>query len=150
LLHRLVLFAFTLVTLFLVLRDGAWLADRALATAGHLLGHPGQRLVRKIADAIRATVSGTVAAAVVKGAVIGVAYVLTGVPHPLLFTVLTINRDGATSWCGAALRRCHPDRSAAPGGWLPVLPASAQRHCDWRNVIQPADQVPRDYHSSWC
>jgi hypothetical protein len=40
LLHRLVLFAFTLVTLFLVLRDGAWLADRALATAGHLLGHP--------------------------------------------------------------------------------------------------------------
>jgi predicted PurR-regulated permease PerM len=90
LLHRLALFAFTLVALFLVLRDGAWLADRALATAGHLLGHPGRRLVRKIADAIRATVSGTVAAAIVKGAVIGVAYVLTGVPHPLLFTVLTM------------------------------------------------------------
>src|ERR1700723_146388 len=90
LLHRLVLFAFTLVGLFLVLRDGAWLAGRALATAGHLLGHPGQRLVRKTADAIRATVSGTVAAAIVKGAAIGVAYVLTGVPHPLLFTVLTM------------------------------------------------------------
>jgi predicted PurR-regulated permease PerM len=90
LMHRLVLFAFTLVTLFLVLRDGAWLADRALATTGHLLGHHGQRLVRKIADAIRATVSGTVAAAIVKGAVIGIAYFLTGVPHPLLFTVLTM------------------------------------------------------------
>jgi predicted PurR-regulated permease PerM len=90
LLHRLVLFAFTLVALFLALRDGAWLADRALATAGHLLGHPGQRLVREIADAIRATVSGTVAAAIMKGAVIGAAYVLTGVPHPLLFTVLTM------------------------------------------------------------
>jgi predicted PurR-regulated permease PerM len=90
LLHRLVLFVFTLIALFLVLRDGAWLADRALATAGHLLGHPGQRLARKIADAIRATVSGTMAAAIVKGAVIGVAYVLTGVPHPLLFTVLTM------------------------------------------------------------
>src|SRR6202046_1486725 len=90
LLHRLVLFAFMLVTLFLVLRDGAWLADRTLATAGHLLGHPGQRLVRKIAGAIRATVSGTVAAAIVKGAVIGVAYVLTRVPHPLLFTMLTM------------------------------------------------------------
>jgi predicted PurR-regulated permease PerM len=35
-------------------------------------------------------VSGTVAAAIVKGAVIGVAYVLTGVPHPLLFTVFTM------------------------------------------------------------
>src|ERR1700726_2333913 len=90
LLHRLVLFAFTLVALFLVLRDGAWLADRALATAGHLLGRPGQRLVRKIAGAIRATVSGTVVAAIVKGAVIGVAYFLTGVPHPVLFTVLTM------------------------------------------------------------
>src|ERR1700689_606963 len=90
LLHRLVLFAFMLVTLFLVLRDGAWLADRALATAGHLLGHPGQLLVGKIAGAIRATVSGTVAAAIAKGAVIGVAYFLTGVPHTVLFTVLTM------------------------------------------------------------
>src|SRR6202047_2073975 len=90
LLHRLVLFVFTLVALFLVLRDGAWLAGRAMAPAGHLLGHPGQRLIRKITDAIRATVSGTVAAAIVKGAVIGVAYVLTGVPHPLLFTMLTM------------------------------------------------------------
>src|ERR1700724_1227939 len=89
-LHRLVLFLFTLIALFLVLRDGGWLADRALATAGHLLGHPGERLVIKIADAIRATVSGTVAAAIMKGAVIGVAYLLTGVPHPLLFTVLTM------------------------------------------------------------
>jgi predicted PurR-regulated permease PerM len=90
LLHRLVLFLITLVALFLVLRDGAYLADHARATAGRLLGDPGERLVRKIADAIRATVNGTVAAAIVKGAVIGVAYVLTGVPHPLLFTVLTM------------------------------------------------------------
>lgn len=90
LLHRLFLFLITLIALFLVLRDGAWLADRALATAGHLLGDPGERLMGKIAGAIRATVSGTVAAAIVKGAVIGLAYVLTGVPHPLLFTVVTM------------------------------------------------------------
>jgi predicted PurR-regulated permease PerM len=90
LLHRLFLLAMTLVSLFLILRDGAWLADRALATADRLLGNPGERLVRKIADAIRATVNGTVAAAIVKGAVVGIAYVLTGVPHPLLFAVLTM------------------------------------------------------------
>jgi predicted PurR-regulated permease PerM len=89
LLHRLFLFLITLIALFLVLRDGAWLADRALATAGRLLGNPGERLVSKIADAVRATVNGTVAAAIVKGVVIGIAYVLTGVPHPLLFAVLT-------------------------------------------------------------
>jgi predicted PurR-regulated permease PerM len=90
LLHRLFLFLITLIALFLVLRDGAWLAHHTLATAGRLLGSPGERLVRKIADAVRATVNGTVAASIVKGAVIGIAYVLTGVPHPLLFTVLTI------------------------------------------------------------
>src|ERR1700737_2271547 len=70
LLHRLFLFLITLVALFLVLRDGAWLADHALATAGRLLGNPGERLMIKIVDAIRATVNGTVAAAIVKGAVI--------------------------------------------------------------------------------
>jgi predicted PurR-regulated permease PerM len=78
-----------LVALFLVLRDGAWLADHALATAGHLLGYPGERLMGKIADAVRATVSGTVAASILKGAVIGAAYFVAGVPHPLLFSVLT-------------------------------------------------------------
>jgi predicted PurR-regulated permease PerM len=90
LLHRLFLFLITLVALFLVLRDGAWLADHALATVGRLLGDPGERLVSKIADAIRATVNGTVAAAILKGAIIGIGYVLSGVPHPLLFTVLTM------------------------------------------------------------
>src|ERR1700730_17975510 len=62
LLHRLLLFLMTLITLFLVLRAGVWLADQALATAARVLGDPGERLVSKIADAIRATVNGTVAA----------------------------------------------------------------------------------------
>jgi predicted PurR-regulated permease PerM len=89
LLHRLFLFAITLIALFLVLRDGAWLADRALITADQLLGDPGARLISRIADAIRATVNGTIAAAIVKGAAIGIAYVVMGVPHPLLFALLT-------------------------------------------------------------
>jgi predicted PurR-regulated permease PerM len=90
LLHRLFLFVITLIALFLVLRDGAWLADRALTTADRLLGNPGARLMSKIADATRATVNGTVAASIMKGAVVGIAYLLTGVPHPLLFAVLTM------------------------------------------------------------
>lgn len=89
LVHRLFLFAITLIALFLVLRDGAWLADRALTTAGRLLGDRGARLTGRIADAIRATVNGTIAAAILKGAAIGIAYVVMGVPHPLLFAALT-------------------------------------------------------------
>src|ERR1700704_2817967 len=44
---------------------------------------PGFRGVRNPAKA-------TMAASIVKGAAIGIAYVLTGVPHPLLFAVLTM------------------------------------------------------------
>ena len=66
------------------------MANRALATADHLLGNPGERLASKMAEAIRGTVNGTVAVAVAEGAIIGIAYVLAGVPHPLLFAVLTI------------------------------------------------------------
>jgi predicted PurR-regulated permease PerM len=40
LLHRLFLFLITLIALFLVLRDGLWLADHALAIAGRTLGAP--------------------------------------------------------------------------------------------------------------
>jgi hypothetical protein len=43
---------------------------------------------RKFVDSVRASVNGT--DAIVLGAVIGVAYVLAGVPHPLLFAVLTM------------------------------------------------------------
>jgi predicted PurR-regulated permease PerM len=90
LLHRLFLFLVTLIALFMVFRDGTWLADRALATAGRVLGNPGERLVVKIADAVRATVNGTVAASILKGAIIGIAYGLTGVPHAFLFALLTM------------------------------------------------------------
>ncbi|MGZ5703151.1 MAG: AI-2E family transporter [Burkholderiales bacterium] len=55
-----------------------------------MFGHPGERLVRKIANATRATVNGTVITAIVKGAIIGIAYVLAGVPNALLFATLTI------------------------------------------------------------
>ncbi|OSJ30419.1 hypothetical protein BSZ19_24740 [Bradyrhizobium japonicum] len=89
LLHRLFLFAIMLIALFVALRDGDWLADRALTTADDLIGHPGARLVSRLADAIRAAVNGTIAAAILKGAAIGIGYVAMGVPHPLLFAALT-------------------------------------------------------------
>ena len=43
LLHRLFLFLMTLIALFLVFRDGAWLADNALAAAGRLPWWAGAR-----------------------------------------------------------------------------------------------------------
>jgi predicted PurR-regulated permease PerM len=141
LLHRLFLFLITLVALFLVLRDGAWLADHALATVGRLLGDPGERLVSKIADAIRATVNGTVAAAILKGAIIGIGYVLSGVPHPLLFTVLTMTLAMVPLGAWLALAAAALILPVHDGSWLVaagLFSFGAATLLIGENVIQPA------------
>jgi predicted PurR-regulated permease PerM len=89
LLHRLVLFFITLIALFFMLRDGAWIAARALETSDRLLGDPGERLASKMVEAVRGTVNGTVVVAVVEGGLIGIAYAIAGVPNPVVFALLT-------------------------------------------------------------
>lgn len=89
LLHRLFLFFIMLLALFFLLRDGAWVAARILDTADRLLGDPGERLVSKMVEAVRGTVTGTVVVAILEGALIGVAYIVAGVPAPFLFAFLT-------------------------------------------------------------
>jgi predicted PurR-regulated permease PerM len=88
-LHRLFHFFIMLLALFFLLRDGAWVAARVLDTADRLLGDPGERLVSKMIEAVRGTVTGTVVVAVVEGVIIGAAYVVAGVPAPFLFAFLT-------------------------------------------------------------
>jgi predicted PurR-regulated permease PerM len=90
LLHRLLLFFLTLLALFFLYRDGAWLAERALATADRFLGDPGERLATKIVDAVRGTVNGTVVVAVIEGIILGIAYWVAGSPDALLFALLTM------------------------------------------------------------
>jgi predicted PurR-regulated permease PerM len=90
LLDRVFLFFISLIALFVLLRNGAWLAARALDTADRLLGDPGERLASKMVDAIRGTVLGTVVVAVAEGLLIGIAYFLAGVPNALLFMFLTM------------------------------------------------------------
>jgi predicted PurR-regulated permease PerM len=89
-LHRFLLFVISLISLFTLLRHGAWVANRFLDTADRLLGDPGERLASKMVDAIRGTVNGTMSVAAIEGALIGVAYFLASVPNALLFTLLTM------------------------------------------------------------
>ena len=90
LLHRLFLFFIALVTLFVLLRSGAWIGNRVLDTADKLVGDPGERLASKMVETVRGTVNGTVIVAVAEGIIIGAAYVVAGVPRPLLFALLTM------------------------------------------------------------
>jgi predicted PurR-regulated permease PerM len=90
LLHRLFMFFVALMALFIMLRNGRSIARSFLTTSDRLFGDPGEGLVEKMIDAARGTVNGTVVVAVAEGLLIGVAYVVAGVPNPVLFAVLTI------------------------------------------------------------
>lgn len=89
-LHRLVLFVVSLIALFSLLRHGAWITNRFLDTADRILGDPGERLASKMVDAVRGTVQGTMTVAVAEGGLMGVVYVVAGVPHAILFAFLTM------------------------------------------------------------
>jgi predicted PurR-regulated permease PerM len=90
LLHRFFMFFFALIALFAFLRNGNMIARRLAISADRIFGDPGEGLVEKMVDAIRGTVNGTVIVAIAEGLLIGVAYLLAGVPNPILFTILTI------------------------------------------------------------
>ena len=89
-LHRIFLFLIALLGVFVLLRDGAWISNRVLETADRLLGDPGETLATKMAQTIWGIVNGTVVVAVAEGMIIGVAYVIAGVPNPLLLSFLTM------------------------------------------------------------
>ncbi len=89
-LHRMFLFILALISLFIILQNGAWIGNRVLDTADKILGDPGERLASKMVETVRGTVNGTVIVAVAEGIIIGAAYVAVGVPNPLLFALLTI------------------------------------------------------------
>ncbi|MBV8914521.1 MAG: AI-2E family transporter [Acetobacteraceae bacterium] len=84
LLHRAVLFGFTLVTLFFLFREGARLADQLLFASRRLFGPEGEPVARQIVASIHGTVDGLVLVGVGEGAVLGLGYAVAGAPHPAL------------------------------------------------------------------
>src|SRR3954469_6878113 len=89
LVHRIVLFAFTVLTLFFVFRDGPALAQGLLTASDRLVGPRGERIGRQMIASVHATVNGLVLVGLGEGAVLGLAYWIAGVPHPVLLGALT-------------------------------------------------------------
>jgi len=87
--HRLILFGFTLLTLFFLFRDGAAFSHQLIALSDRLLGAQGERVGRHMVQAVLGTVNGLVVVGVGEGVVLGIAYILTGLPHPVSIAVLT-------------------------------------------------------------
>jgi len=87
--RRAIVFSFTLITLFFLLRDrDAILAQ--LRTAGErLLGPAGERIGVQAVRSVRGVIDGLVLVGIVEGAIMAVVYLGFGVPRPLLFGAVT-------------------------------------------------------------
>ena len=87
--HRLILFAFTLLTLFFLFRNGTALSGRLIELSDRLLGAQGERIGRHMIHAVLGTVNGLVLVGLGEGVLLGVAYIIAGLPHPVSIAVLT-------------------------------------------------------------
>jgi predicted PurR-regulated permease PerM len=88
--HRVIIFGFTLMTLFFLFRDGARLAEQMRRASQRAFGAGGERVGRQIIASVHGTVDGLVLVGLGEGLVLGVTYALAGVSHPTLFGAITV------------------------------------------------------------
>ncbi len=87
--HRVTLFAITLLVLVFLFRDGKSLGRRVLSLSDRMLGPRGESIGRHMIAAVRGTVNGLVFVGLGEGVLLGAAYVLAGLPHPVSAAVAT-------------------------------------------------------------
>ncbi len=87
--HRAMLFGFTLLALFFLFRDGPALAAQGLSAARRLFGPRGERVARQMAASVHGTVDGLVLVGLGEGFLLGLVYYFAGVPHPVLLGAFT-------------------------------------------------------------
>lgn len=87
--HRVVLFAFMLLTLFFLFRDGDSLTLQLRRASQRAFGPGGERVGQQMIASVHGTVDGLVLVGLGEGVILGIAYVIAGVPHPTLFGLFT-------------------------------------------------------------
>ena len=87
--HRVVIFSFTLITLFFLLRDRDTIVAQAQRAGDRMFGPAGERIGVQAVRSVRGTIDGLVLVGIGEGAVMAIVYVMLGVPHPLLLGALT-------------------------------------------------------------
>jgi len=89
LIHRCIIFLFTLLALFFLLRDADALVAQIKSAGQRLFGTSGERMGKQVVQSVRGTIDGLVLVGIGEGAVMAVAYLALGVPHPLLLGAAT-------------------------------------------------------------
>jgi predicted PurR-regulated permease PerM len=126
-------FAITILFLFFLYRDGASVAANLLAVARQWLGAHGEDLARQVTASIRGTLNGLVLVGLGEGCVIGIGYVVAGVPNAVLLGALTgvaaTVPFGAPAVCTLAAALLYATGSASAAlailifGWVVALTA---------------------------
>jgi predicted PurR-regulated permease PerM len=89
LVKRSIIFAFTLFALFFILRDGGFITAQIRHAAQRLIGPSGERIATQVVQSVRGTIDGLVLVGIAEGLVMTVAYLVSGVTHPLLLGAAT-------------------------------------------------------------
>jgi predicted PurR-regulated permease PerM len=87
--RRIVLFGFTLMTLFFLFRDGHRLTAQLSRASQRAFGPGGERIGQQMIASVHGTVDGLVLVGLAEGFILGVAYLIAGLPHPALFGMFT-------------------------------------------------------------
>jgi len=89
LIRRSVVFAFTLIALFFLLRERDSFVLQLQAAGRRLLGDCGERIGAQLVRSVRGTIDGLVLVGIGEGAIMAVFYLISSVPHPFLLGLLT-------------------------------------------------------------
>jgi predicted PurR-regulated permease PerM len=87
--RRVVVFAFTIVVLFFLIRDRDTVVQQLERGANRAFGDAGSRVGRQIFASVRGTVDGLVVLGLAQGIIMAVIYTFAGVPHPILMGLLS-------------------------------------------------------------
>jgi predicted PurR-regulated permease PerM len=83
-LHSAVNFGFTMLALFFIYKEGPTLSQQMNLAASRLFGPSGERIGRQLVASVHGTVDGLVLVGLGVGFLLGVGYLVAGVPHPVL------------------------------------------------------------------
>ena len=87
---RLITFVLALLILFFIYRDGDKFIEQVTTISDRLFGRAGRRLGASMVTTVRKTVNGQLFVGLGEGFVLGIAYAVCGLPHPLLLGALTV------------------------------------------------------------
>jgi predicted PurR-regulated permease PerM len=87
--HRLLILAFTLLTLFFLFRDGGRLLEQLRDLSDRFIGVRGERIAGHMIAAVHGTVNGLVLVGLAVGVLLGIVYFAVGLPYPASFGAAT-------------------------------------------------------------